>query len=241
MNRLIIIFTILLLVSCNGKQEKDKLNDQSKTTVVSEQITEQKTESSEDDIKSQSKSNADYSLQAELFASSVLKENLRTHKIDITNPNSPTHTDIFENTGLIKIDAYSNKNYPQKTEPYRYEHFTLFVATYGHEINALKSFALIKMASEREPAEYLLSNKKFAKKVEAVKVGTKPGGMIIQKGKQIFSLVETCRSTPINGTWVDYENKLINYLADEENEEFQILNSDCGDSFYKIETRKASR
>jgi len=30
---------------------------------------------------------------------------------------------------------------------------------------------------------------------------SKPGGFILQKGNWLFSLVETCRDTPIGGTW----------------------------------------
>ncbi|EDM43386.1 lyase containing HEAT-repeat [unidentified eubacterium SCB49] len=241
MNKLIFILTLLLFISCNEKREGYKVNDKTKTIVGSEKNALEDVSKDEENIvpKVKSKSNSDYLQQAELFAKSVLKENFRTHKIDITAQIKPTHTEIFQNVGLIKINAYSNQNYPEKVEPNRYEHFILFVATYDSEINALKNFALIKMASEKEPAEYLLSNKKFTKKVEALKIGTKPGGMIIQKDKQIFSLVETCRRVPIHGIWNDYENKLISHLADENGEEFQILNSNCGDNFYRIETRKA--
>jgi len=63
---------------------------------------------------------------------------------------------------------------------------------------------------------------------------------LVQRGKQIFSLVETCRETPIEGKWIDYEKVFLEYIA---NEEIEVLNSDCGKmSSYIIENRKiASR
>tara|TARA_R110002012_G_scaffold73826_1_gene187767 strand:- start:356 stop:1081 length:726 start_codon:yes stop_codon:yes gene_type:complete len=241
MKRLILFLTLLLFYSCNEKKDAIKVN--AKTDIVSKKEKSEKKTEIDTVIKlaKSQKSNTDYSNKAELFANEVLEENIRTHVFDIADVNKPMHTEIFENVGLLKIDAYSNENYPEKVEPNRYEHFTLFVATYGDEINALKNFALIKMASKKQPAEYLLTNKKFVRRIKALNIGAKPGGMIIQKGKQIFSLVETCRRVPINGNWNDYENKLITHLADEDGEEFQVLNSNCGDSYYRIETRKAIR
>jgi len=95
------------------------------------------------------------------------------------------------------------------------------------------------MTSKENPAEYQLAQKKFVQRIKALNIGAKPGGMIIQKGKQIFSLVETCRGTPNGGSWNEYETKFINYLA--EKEEFKVLNSNCGNDRYQIETRKANR
>lgn len=226
--------------SCGEKNEKHTEKKKSeKTREINP--TEKKLESEKSPVQMvKAKSKADYLNNAKIFAEHVLDTNLRIHQFDIADTNKPEHTEIFHNIGLVKINAYSNKNYPEKVKPNRYEHFTLFVATYGDEINALKTFALIKMASKDKPAEYLLANKNFLKKIKAINIGTKPGGMIVQKGKQIFSLVETCRQTPINGTWLDYENKLIKYLADKDGEEFQVLNSNYGDNYYRIETRIAS-
>ncbi|SHJ24813.1 hypothetical protein SAMN04488096_1196, partial [Mesonia phycicola] len=62
--------------------------------------------------------------------------------------------------------------------------------------------------------------------------------MIIQKGNQIFSLVKTCRETPIGGTWNDYEKKFIKYLTKQGDEEFKVLNSNCGMDKYELKTIK---
>ena len=97
------------------------------------------------------------------------------------------------------------------------------------------------MTSKENLAEYQLAQKEFVHRVKALNIGAKPGGMIVKSGKQIFSLIETCRETPIGGTWNDYENKFIKYLTKRGDEEFKVLNSDCGNDRYQIETRKASR
>ena len=221
---------ILLFCSCKEKSENQK------TEQNSEPNTESKAE-----LKTESELDADYSISAELFAKDVLKENLRKHTFDATDLNKPKHIEIFDNVGLKNIIAYSNKNYPKNSEPNYYEHFTLFVANYQSELNALKTFALIEMTSKENPAEYLLAQKKFSERIKALNIGTKPGGMIIQTGKQIFSLVKTCRETPIGGTWNDYEKKFIKYLTKRGDEEFKVLNSHCGMNKYELKTIKASR
>jgi len=219
-----------LICSCNEKVEKQK------TEQISEPIIESKTE-----LTTESELNTDYSISAELFAKDVLKENLRKHTFDIADLEKPVHTQIFHNVGLQKIEAYSNKNYPKNSEPNYYEHFNLFIATYHSELNALKTFELIKMTSEENLAEYQLAQKEFVNRVKALNIGAKPGGMIVQSGKQIFSLVKTCRETPIGGTWNGYEKKFIKYLTKRGDEEFKVLNSHCGMNKYELKTIKASR
>ena len=220
----------LLICSCNEKAEKQK----------PEQISESNIESKAE-RNTELELNTDYSISAELFAKDVLKENLRKQTLDITNLEKPIHAQIFENVGLKKIEAYSNKNYPKNSEPNYYEHFTLFVANYQSEINALKTFELIKMTSKENLAEYQLAQKEFVNRVKALNIGAKPGGMIVQSGRQIFSLVKTCRETPIGGTWNDYEKKFIKYLTKRGDEEFKVLNSHCGMNKYELKTIKASR
>jgi hypothetical protein len=220
---------ILLFCSCNEKAEKHKPERNSESNI------ETQTE-----LKKESELETHYSLSAELFAKDVLKENYREHSFEATDLGKPKHTEIFDNIGLKNIIAYSSKNYPKNSEPNYYEHFILFVANYQSELNALKTFALIEMTSKEKPAEYLLANKKFVQRIKALKIGTKPGGMIIQKGNQIFSLVKTCQETPIGGTWNDYEKKFIKYLTKQGDEEFKVLNSNCGMNKYELKTIKAS-
>ena len=222
---------VLLLLSCNGKEKKE-------TESKSEPIIESKTE-----IKPESELDNDYSKSVELFAQDVLKENMRVHSFDLTNSKKPKHSRIFQSDGLQKLVAYSNKNYPEKSEPYYYEHFTLFVATYSDNEIAKNTFDQIKLDSKKIGLKSDLKNlnKTDYNRATALITGIKPGGMIVQKGKQVISLVETCRDTPIRGSWVDYEQKLLSYIIDNE-DNIEVLNSDCGKmTNYIVEIRKASR
>ena len=57
---------------------------------------------------------------------------------------------------------------------------------------------------EKEEFEGLSDEEK--KRIRRIEGATKPGGMICQKGRYVFSLVETCRKTPTGGKWEEYEN-----------------------------------
>ena len=182
----------------------------------------------------------DYSISAELFAKEVLKENIRTHVFELTNSQKPKHCEIFLSDGLQKIVAYSNKDYPKNSKPNYYEHFTLFVATYDNQENAKKTFNRIKSDSKYGLSESRELESDQLERVRALNIGAKPGGMITYRGKQVFSLVETCRTTPIGGNWIEYENKFVKFLL-ENGEEIDVLNSGCGSDRYIYESRKVSR
>lgn len=225
----ILAILILLLLSCSGKKEKPK------TELQSEPIIESKSE-----IKTELELGKNYSKSAKLFAQEILKENIRVHSFDLANSENPKHLKIFENYGLDKIEAYSNKNYPKNSNPNYYEHFTLIIASYNGQENAEKTFARIKSDSKYGLSEWNELEKELSERVRSLNIGAKPGGMITQKGKQIFSLVETCGEIPIGGKWIDYENKFIGFLT-KIGEEIEVLNANCGMDRYIIEKRKASR
>ena len=214
---------ILLLCSCNVKQEKQKIDQKS------ESIIEFKPEIN-------SELDNDYSQSAELFAKEVLNENIRIHEFDLTNLENPNHLRIFQSDGLEKIVAYSNKNYPKKTEPNYYEHFILFVANFKNQESAENIYDRIRSDSKYGLSEWRELESELSERVRSLNIGAKPGGIITQKGKQIFSLVETFRETPIGGTWKDYENKFIGFIA-KNVEAIEVLNSDCGMDRYRIEKR----
>lgn len=215
---------ILILFSCNEKKEKKE------TESRSEAIIESKTESELDN---------DYSKSAYLFAQEVLNDNFRIHSFDLSNSLSPKYLRIFQSDGLEKIEAYSNKKYPKNSEPIYYEHFTLFIATYKNSLNAKNSFEQIKSDSKYGISDNLENlDKKQLDRVQSLIIGIKPGGLITQKGKQVFSLVETCKENPLGGNWIDYENKFLEFIT---NTEIEVLNSDCGKMInYKIEKRKSA-
>lgn len=227
----IIPILFLFLFSCSTKEKKG-IESQL------EPIIKSKTE-----IKTELELDNDYSKSIELFAKDVLKENLRIHSFNFKNSEKPKLLSVFQSNGLQKLVAYSNANYPKNSEPTHYEDFTLFVATYSNDEIAKNVFEQIKSDSKKFG---LFSDLKSLNKVDynraiSLIVGIKPGGMIVQKGKQVIRLVETCRDTPIGGSWNDYEQKLLSYITDNE-DSIEVLNSDCGKmTSYIVEIRKVSR
>lgn len=224
-----LIVFILFLSSCNKttKKEKPLLN--------SDSINQFK-------LKREVQLKTDYSTAAKLFAEEILRDNIRTHEFDLTKLEKPNYLRIFKSNGLKKIIAYSNKNYPQKSEPSYYQHFTLFVATFVNQKSAKLTFERIKSDSKYGLTDDWSNLKnETLERVKALAVGAKPGGMIIQIGTQIFSLVETCGEVPFGANWIEYENRLLKYLTRSGNEEFEILNADCGNDRYRYKKTKARR
>lgn len=181
----------------------------------------------------------DYSKSAELFAKDVLKENIRIHNFDLLSSKNPNHLKIFQSEGIESIVAYSNKKYPKNSEPINYQHFTLFVATFNSQDNAEKHFNQIKSDSKYGMLDNLKDlDEKTLTRVRSLRMGIKPGGLITQNGKQIFSLVETCRKTPTNESWLEYETRFLKFISNNK-EEIEVLNSNCGKmTNYIIEKRK---
>lgn len=223
---------IIILILCACK-ERQKTEQKSEPTVKSETK-----------IKAKSELNDDYSKSAEFFVREILNENIRIHKFNLTSSENPKHLKIFQPEGLEGIIAYSNKNYPKKSKPKYYEHFVLFVATYSNNKTAKNAFSQIKKDSKKYKIFDNLENldPENYDRIRALMIGVKPGGLITQNGKQVFSLVENCRNTPIGGTWIEYETKFLKFISNNMNK-VEVLNSDCGKmASYIIEKRvKASR
>lgn len=179
----------------------------------------------------------DFSGSARLFAQEVLEENFREHSFDLSTGTDPMFLKVFCPDGLKSVRAYSNKTYPKRGEPNYYEHFTVFVATYTTQQDAKACFELLKSESLQEPP-VAGGSQELSERVKLLTVGAKPGGMLVQNGLQVFSLVETCRGTPIGGSWLDYENKFLGYIT-EAGQQIEVLNSDCGKDRYQVEQRAA--
>ena len=181
----------------------------------------------------------DYTNSAALFAKEILKENFKEHIFKMNGFTSPKHMEMFINDGLENIRTYSNKRYSKKSPSKYYEQYILFVATYRNQEKAQFVYNRMKTDSKYGLGEERELSKHIARRVSSLNIGAKPGGLIAQKGIQIFSLVETCRETPIGGSWIEYEQKFINYLT-EAGEEIEVLNANCGSFKYRIEKRIAS-
>ncbi len=216
---------ILLLISCNGEKKKEiKSNSEIKT----ESVTEAKVKLGLD---------KDYSKSTKLFAEEILKQNVRVHTFS-PNSNKPYHLKILKTEGLKTITAYSNKIYPKNREPSHYEHFVLFAATYNSNETAKSSYDTIKSDSNYGWTDLKNLNGEVKERVRTLSTYAKYGGMIVRKENHIFSLVKTCGETPIGGKWTDYENKFIDYIAEEES--IEVLNADCGKDRYQVERKNAS-
>ena len=228
-NNILILFALLL---CSCAEEKKKELKEQKTD---------RTTNFKSDYQTELELNVDHSVGIGLFAREVLRENLRTHEFDSNGQTNPKHLRIFQSNELEKIIGYSNKKYPKNSEPNYYEHFTLFVATYNDYKSAKTTFERIKADSKYGFLNWKELEKEQSERVKALNIGAKPGGFIIQSGKQIVSLVETCREVPFGANWLQYENRLLKYLTRTGNEKFEVLNSDCGNDRYEFKIIKASR
>lgn len=216
----------IFLLACHGQKEKQESELESKPII--ESSTETKTTSNVF---------IDYSEAVALFAQEVLGENIRIHVFDVSALEGPKCLEVFKSNGLEKIVAYSNKTYPKNTAPNYYEHFTVFTATYNSSENAKNNFEQLKSDSKYGLTDLKNIHGTLAERVKLLTIGAKPGGMIIQKGKQLFSLVETCRNPPHGDNWTAYENKFISYITAQD-EEIEVLNADCGTDRYYLEKRK---
>ncbi|NLD50688.1 MAG: hypothetical protein GX660_26400 [Clostridiaceae bacterium] len=219
------ILLLFLCTSCNIKLDKSGDESFKKESVINDT----KISHIEDSI--------DYFKRVNEFAFKVLGDKLRIHEFTDLH-NVPSHLNIFPTEGLVKIAAFSNKDYPERIEPYYYEHFTLFCIEYKSTLDAELSFkGLTKLALyDLKTLDSLDSL--TAEKVKLLIVESKPGGFIFQKGNWLFSLVETCRDTPIGGTWADYESLLISFFADNYNDSVTVLDADCGNMKYIEKTIK---
>ena len=76
-----------------------------------------------------------------------------------------------------------------------------------------------------------------AKKAKAMAIYAKYGGLIVQQENLVLALIETCRSTPIGGTWINYEEMFLRYISTSRTE-LKVLNADCGMDKFILEYRK---
>jgi len=221
------ILILVLLCSCNGENSTRKT--QSELKIESTSVTEKDVEIE-----------IDYSQSAEIFAKQVLKDKFRSYQLNLSKSDFNGHWAIFKSDGLEKLIGYSNRNYPKGLHPKYYEHFILFVATYHSKVIAESIFERIKSDSKYGLREQNGLENQLSERVKSLNIGAKPGGMIMQAGRQIFSLVETCRDTPTGENWMEYENKFVGFIT-EDGEEIEVLNSDCGMDKYMLRKIKAYR
>lgn len=177
----------------------------------------------------------DYLERANSFAAFVLKDRLQSHEYE-ADSEEINHFQFFSKKGLRRIYAFSDRGYPKYSEPRSYEHFTLFCFQYQTDNRAKEVFKQLRKLSQIKPEEVQNLDSLSRWKIESFSMLAKPGGFLVQKGKCLFSLVNTCRNTPIGGSWLEYENLFLHYLNENE-KSFQVLNADCGYMKYNLESR----
>lgn len=157
------------------------------------------------------------------FSEYVLKENLRFHEFTFPGSDSLKHFMFFSKSGLTRITAYSDKRYPIAIKPTNYEHFTVFIFEYSTETKAkyaINKLRKVSLTLSKTKSENLWDSvDAFTKDFH---FSSKSGGLICQKDKYVFSLVETCRETPLRGTWLEYEDIFMSFVLSE-NETTEIL------------------
>lgn len=216
------ISTLLLLaISCTQKvdrTEKDALNETEETTK---------------ELKADTNS---YLPKHEEFVQHILNDRVRKHGFEYVVENC-RHHELFPVDGLQEIVAFSDKNYPKNISPTDYEHFILFCFKYSTTNQAKLNFDNFHLLTQLDTTKYDAVEQSLIEKHEKIKLASKPGGLIVQKNEWIYSLVETCRETPIGGNWVDYENLFLSYIGNNQKDSLTVLNADCGRLEYKNERR----
>lgn len=216
-----ILALFLVTVSCNRHVDKVESDYSNNTEKTAKEI---RKDSSSDSPKHED------------FVRYVLKDKAREHDFEYVIENC-RHYELFPIDGLQEIVAYSDKNYPKNVPPTYYEHFTLFCLRYSTADQAKLNFDNFYLTTQLDTSKYDAVEQSLIEKHDMIIAASKPGGLIVQENEWIYSLVETCRETPIGGNWVDYENLFLSYLAKEHTDTLIVLNADCGKMNYRKEKR----
>lgn len=171
----------------------------------------------------------------EEFVQHVLNDRVRKHGFEYVVENC-RYQELFPVDGLEEIVAFSDKNYPKNVSPTDYEHFILVCFKYYTTNQAKLNFDNFYLTTQLDTSKYDAVEQSLIEKHDMIIAASKPGGLIVQENEWIYSLVETCRETPIGGNWVDYENLFLSYIGHEK-DSITVLNADCGKMKYEKEKR----
>lgn len=217
-----LIIALLVVLGCNKSPEQET-NIQSNVIALAENSSVFEEENSFD--------------RGVHFFKSILDTNYRFHEFLVGEDRMPVHLTIFDTAGVKKILAISSKQYPHKTAPSQYPHFYLFAVAYDSDSLASEYFNKLAQELSLTPDELSELGVQEQKRIRRIHTQSKPGNLIVQSDEFVFSLVESCRETPIGGTWVDYENRFLFEIAKGGSSVF-VLNSDCGDCKYQFINRR---
>ncbi|MCI4670959.1 MAG: hypothetical protein MRZ79_22675 [Bacteroidia bacterium] len=157
----------------------------------------------------------------EAFIADVLGEN----KAELSfHPGKDSLSNRLGFEGATTIKAYfhqSREKYIRgiAAEKLNHENFILFVWIYPNENKAKTALEAFRTKNKQSDIQI-----------------AKAGGLISQASGYIFFLVETCRNTPVGGTWEAYEDLFLRsiYL---EGTEVAVFDADCGDEGFRQEVR----
>lgn len=217
----IVVFVVLALVGCGPEPAGSNDGDKAKVEPVEKQSL-----TSDQKI---SEGIAD-------FIDQILGTDKRIHKYEAGDETTPAHIEIFSEEDMISVTAYSHSGYPKTIEPYSYEHFNLFVIEYKDVEAARKSFETLLHELTMTTEELEKLNEEDKMRIRSINMRSKPGGLITFNGRFVFSLVETCRDTPLGGTWEQYEDVFLSSIF-QKGQTVDMLNANCGGMQY-IEQRQ---
>jgi hypothetical protein len=229
LSRLYLLVIFLTILSCNQKTESKKapeiqnnidsikVNKPSKTTLTKV-------------------NNSQTNPRFEDFAKKILGNNLRKHDFKYLIENYKLY-DLLPIDGLQDMVAFSDINYPKNSDPKYFQHFTLICYEYSTINQALNNFNTFYLTSQLNLNETDSIDESYIKKAKRIIGASKSGGLIVQQSNWIFHLVESCRDTPLGGSWIEYENEFLSFLKNKDDKFITILNADCGVLDYKKEDR----
>lgn len=192
-----------------------------------------------------SKSNIDLTESVLNFSKSVLKDSLRVidHERVLMyywDIQMIFEADDFKSDHFNNYTSYSNMQHFDKSVDENYDGIILFAATYKdvasaqHAFQELKARTQIRMEELEGQAGLLVEQVRIFERIRT------SGGMITQKGKYVFYLLESCEMPPTGTSWNDYEYLFLSFLT-EEKEEIEIINADCGKDIFLVQKIKVPK
>lgn len=215
-----ILFGIVIFQACSENQKPiDSLNNSS---LLNDR---------NDSVYVKGKEDVDLVRQrADSFVQSIIGTEKVYWLFDISDKNLPRDFKVFKTEGLLKIHAYSRKNYPKKSKPNSYEHFVLWLLEYQTKEEAKASFEQYSSDIERFNVPDSMMNRRDYERIRYIHGTSKYGGFICQKDRYVINLVETCDFSDKYA--VKYEKRFIAIIFDKSDKNVIALNADCGEMKY---------
>ena len=190
-----------------------------------------------------SKSNIDLEKVVLNFSRDILKDNLR---VDVHERVRTYYWDIqmifeaddFKSDHFNTFTTYSNKQRFYKPIDENYNGIILFAATYKDVPSAEHAFQVLKTRTQIRMSDI---EGQSGLRVEQVRIFERirdSGGLLTQKDKHVFYLVESCEKPPVCKNWNDYENLFLSFIT-EKKEEIEVINADCKKDIFLIQKNKS--